>query len=121
MRTTPIALTSLVAGLALAAAAAAQTPGPAASPPGDKAATPTLPGAATTARENSQGPAHASDTGKDNASPNSAIAPAPGTDASATAAAPVADDAAPATDPKAKPKKKAPTDPAHGVSPLTPH
>jgi hypothetical protein len=118
MRTTPIALTSLVAGLALAAAAAAQPPAPAAAPPGEKAApaaTPALPGSATTARENSRGPEHASDTAKDQASPDSVVAPATSADASATA--PVADDATPATDPK--PRKA--REPGKGVSPLKPH
>jgi hypothetical protein len=90
MNRTTTGLLTFASALALATAAGAQGKGggpaggahggPTAAPP----VTSTLPSAATTARQNSQGAAHAADIAKEKASPNSAIAPTAPTTATAT-------------------------------------
>jgi hypothetical protein len=116
MRLIPIAAITFSAGLALAGAAAAQQPGSSVNPPAKaQPATPTLPDAA--AKDKAEAAEHASDTAKDNASPNSAVDAKADVDASATAKD--ADDAKAKTD---KMKKKHSTlEPGHGDSPEKPH
>jgi len=116
MRLIPITAIAIAGGLTFAAAAVAQTPAPATpSMPPAKGATPTLPDAATAAREKSEGAQHAADVAKDRASPNSAVAPSSATDTDASAKAPDKDaDDATAVKDDGKGKKK------HGDTAATP-
>jgi hypothetical protein len=109
---TPLALISLAGGLAVASLALAQSPNaspraaPPTTPPAPAATPPTLPDAAVTARENSQGPAHASDTAKENASPSSVLAPTGDTTTTATTSTTTTTDAKATKDKKKAAKDK---------------